>query len=288
VRRERLLMAQRDDHLRCRWCVGRNRDEPLWESSTCSRHRERLRAGEVAHACFDQVRAQARARDLLADEPCTVDGTLLEAWAGQKRCKRKTPETPPAPPDDPGTPSLDFRGERRPNAPPASTTEPEARLDKKAKGQAAKLASGGPVLLEHRHGVVVAPHVTPATGTAERGAALTRAGAMPGPQRVTLGAAKNDDTRDFVRELRERRVTPHVAQTTAGRSRALAGRTTRQPGYAVSQRQRQGVAESCGWLKTGGLRRQSRYRGLPRVGGLFTCAAAVYTLVRMRTLAAVA
>jgi transposase len=288
IRSERLLMEQLDYNLLFRWFVGLNMDDPIWNPSTFSKNRERLLEGEVAHAFFDQVLAQARERDLLSDEHFTVDGTLIEAWAGQKSFKRKTPEPPPSPPDDPGNPSIDFRGERRTNATHASTTDPEARLYKKAKGQEAKLAYLGHVLMENRHGLVVDTRVTQATGTAEREAALAMAEAIPGQQRVTLGADKNYDTCDFVGELRELSVTPHVAQNTSGRSSAIDGRTTRHPGYAISQRKRKCVEEIFGWLKTVGLLRKVRHRGATRVGWMFTFAAAVYNLVRMRTLAAVA
>jgi transposase len=288
IRSERLLLEQLDDNLLFRWCVGLNMDDPLWEASTFSKNRERLLEGEVAHAFFDRVLARARARDLLSDEHFTVDGTLIEAWAGQKSFKRKTPAPPPPPPDDPGNPSIDFHGERRTNATQASTTDPEARLDKKAKGREAKLASLGHVLMENRHGLVVDTRVTQATGTAEREAALAMAEAIPGRHRVTLGADKSDATRDLVRELRERRVTPPVAQHTAGRSSAIDGRTTRQPGDALSQRQRQCVEAIVGWLKPVGLLRKPRDRGVARVGWMFTFAAAAYSLGRMRTLAAVA
>jgi transposase len=230
IRSERLLMEQLDDNLLFRWFVGLNRDDPIWEPSTFSKNRERLLEGEVAHAFFDQILAQARERDLLSEEHFTVDGTLIEAWAGQKSFKRKEAPFPSPPPDDPGNPSLDFRGERRTDATHASTTDPEARLYKKAKGQEAKLAYLGHVLMENRHGLVVDTRVTQATGTAEREAALAMAEAIPGQQQVTLGADKNDDTRDCVRELRARQVTPHVAQHTSGRSSAIDGRTTRHPG----------------------------------------------------------
>jgi hypothetical protein len=142
--------------------------------------------------------------------------------------------------------------------------------------------------MENRHGLVVDSCVTQATGTAEREAALAMAEAIPGQPRVTLGADKHDDTHDFVRDVRELQVTPHVAQTTSGRSSAIDGRTTRHPGYAVSQRKRKGVEEIFGWLKTVGLLRKVRHRGIARVGWIFTVAAAVDNLVRMRTLAAVA
>jgi transposase len=287
VRSERLLMEQLNYNLLFRWFVGLNMDDPIWDPSTFSKNRERLLEGEVAHAFFDQVLAQARERNLLSDEHFTVDGTLIEAWAGQKSFKRKEAAAS-SPPDDPGNPSIDFRGERRTNATHASTTDPEARLYKKAKGQEAKLAYLGHVLMENRHGLVVDTRVTQATGTAEREAAVAMAEAIPGQQRVTLGADKNYDTRDCVRELRELRVTPHVAQNTTGRSSAIDGRTTRHPGYAISQRKRKCVEEVFGWLKTVALLRKARHRGVARVGWMFTFAAAVYNLVRIRTLAAAA
>jgi transposase len=288
VRSERLLMEQLDYNLLFRWFVGLNMDDPIWDASTFSKNRERLLAGDIAHAFFAQVLAQAREHSFLSDEHFTVDGTLIEAWAGQKSFKRKGSAPPASPPDDPGNPSIDFRGERRTNATHASTTDPEARLYKKATGQEAKLAYLGHVLMENRHGLVVDSCVTQATGTAEREAALAMAEALPGQHRVTLGADKNYDTHDFVRDVREWQVTPHVAQQTSGRSSSIDGRTTRHPGYAVSQRKRKCVEEIFGWLKTVGLLRKVRHRGLTRVGWIFTFAAAVYNLVRMRTLAAVA
>lgn len=287
IRSERLLMEQRDYNLLFRWFVGLNMDDPTWDPSTFSKNRERLLEGDVAPAFFAQVLAQARERNLLSDEHFTVDGTLIEAWAGQKSFKQKQAAAPEEPPDDPGNPSINFRGERRTNATHASTTDPEARLYKKARGQEAKLCYLGHVLMENRHGLVVDTRITPATGTAERDAALTMAEAIPGRHRVTLGADKNYDTRAFVRELRELQVTPHVAQHTTGRARAIDGRTTHHPGYAVSQRTRKCVEEIFGWLKPVGLLRKTRHRGVARVGWMFTFAAAVYTLVRMRTLATV-
>jgi transposase len=287
IRSERLLMEQLNYNLLFRWFVGLNMDDAVWDASTFSKNRERLLEGDVAHAFFDRVLAQGRERALLSDEHFTVDGTLIEAWAGQKSFKRKD-VVPPAPPDDPGNPSIDFRGERRTNATHASTTDPEARLYKKAKGQEAKLAYLGHVLMENRHGLVVDTRVTQATGTAEREAAVAMAEAIPGQQRATLGADKNYDTRDFVHELRELRVTPHVAQNITNRSSAIDGRTIRHPGYAVSQRKRKCVEEIFGWMKTIGLLRKTRYRGVARIGWMFTFAAAVYNLVRMRTLVAVA
>jgi transposase len=288
IRRERRRMEPLDDPLLVRWCVGLNRDDAVWDPPVFRTNRARLRAGEVAQACFDQGLAQARKREWRSDAHCTGDGPLREAWAGQKSCQRKEAESPSPPPDAPGTPRIADRGARRTHATHASTTAPAARLCKKATGQEAKWAYRGPVRMEHRHGLGVDTRVTQATGTAEREAALALAEGMPGQQRVTWGAEKHDAPRAWVRELREPRVTPHVAQHTAGRSSARDGRTTRHPGDAVRQRQRTCGEEIFAWLKPVGLRRKVRHRGVGRVGWLLTFAAAVYHVGRMRTLPAAA
>ncbi len=285
IRSERLLMEQLDYNLLFRWFVGLDLDAPVWDVTVFTKNRDRLLEGEVAIAFFDQVLVQAKAHQLLSDEHFTVDGTLVEAWAGQKSFTKKT-AAPTAPPDDPGNPSVDFRGERRTNATHASTTDPEARLYKKATGEAAKLGFLGHVLMENRHGLVVNATVTPATGTAEREAALALVDAVHRGRRITVGGDKNYDTAAFVAALRARQVTPHVAQHTTRRASAIDGRTTRHPGYAVSQQKRKRVEEIFGWLKTVGLLRKVKVRGIPRVGWLFTFAAAVYNLVRMRNLVA--
>jgi transposase len=286
LRSERLLMEELQYNLRFRWFVGLDLDAPVWDVTVFTKNRDRLLAGEVATAFFKQVLAQAKAQRLLSDEHFTVDGTLIEAWAGQKSFK-KTASAPPST-DDRGNPSVDFRGERRTNATHASTTDPEARLYKKATGQEAKLCFLGHVLMENRHGLVVNTRLTPATGTAEREAALALVASRPTTQRITRGGDKNYDTQAFVQDLRAVRVTPHVAQHTTNRVSAIDGRTTRHSGYAVSQQKRKRVEEVFGWLKTVGLMRKVKLRGIQRVGWLFTFAAAVYNLVRIRNLVAAA
>ena len=284
LRSERLLMEELQYNLLFRWFVGLDLDAPVWDVTVFTKNRDRLLAGEVATAFFEQVLAQAKAHRLLSDEHFTVDGTLIEAWAGQKSFKPKTETAPEPPPDDPGNPSVDFRGERRTNATHASTTDPEARLYKKAAGQEAKLCFLGHVLMENRHGLVVNTRLTPATSTAEREAAIALLNSRPTTRRITLGGDKNYDTHQFVEDLRARQVTPHVAQHTTNRASAIDGRTTRHPGYAVSQQKRKRVEEIFGWLKTVGLLRKVKLRGVSRIGWLFTFAAAVYNLVRMRNL----
>ncbi len=281
VRSERLLMEQLDYNLLFRWFVGLNLDDPVWDVTVFTKNRERLLEGDIAQAFFDAVLTQARAHALLSDEHFTVDGTLLEAWAGQKSFKPKQ-DSPTQPPDDPGNPTVDFRGERRSNATHASTTDPEARLYKKAQGQEAKLCYQGHLLMENRHGLAVATETTLATGTAEREAALCLATSRPGRHRISLAGDKAYDTHPFVTTCRTFRITPHVAQRRD--VSAIDGRTTRHPGYALSQRARKRVEEIFGWLKTVGGLRKTRYRGVRRVGWMFTFATAVYNLVRIRNL----
>jgi transposase len=282
IRSERLLMEQLDYNLLFRWFVGLEMDDPVWNATVFTKNRERLLGGEIARAFFDRVGAQARERGWLSDEHFTVDGTLVEAWASLKSFKRK--DAAAAPPDDPGNPTVNFHGERRGNTTHASTTDPDARLARKGAGQEAKLGYTGHVLMENRNGLAVGGCGLPASGYAERAAAWELLGARDRGGRVTLGADKGYATRDFVGAARLRGVTPHVAQNTTRRARAIDGRTTRHAGYAVSQRRRKRVEEIFGWLKTVGLRRKTRHRGTRRVDWMCTLALAAYTLVRIRNL----
>jgi transposase len=283
VRSERLLMEQLDYNLLFRWFVGLNMDDPVWDPTTFTKNRQRLLNGEIAERFFERVLAQARARDLLSDEHFTVDATLIEAWASLKSFRRKDGGDEP-PPDDPGNPTVNFHGERRSNATHASTTDPEARLARRGPGREAKLAYQGHVVIENRHGLVVAARVTPATGTAERETAVQLAASVKQRRRGTVGADKAYDAREFVAALRALELTPHVAQNTSGRASAIDGRTTRHPGYEVSQRARKRIEEIFGWLKTVGLLRKTRHRGEAKVNWVFVFATAIYNLIRIRTL----
>ena len=287
VRSERLLMEQLDYNLLFRWFVGLTMDDPVWDPTTFSKNRQRLLDGEIAQRFFARVLDQARQRELLSDEHFTVDGTLIEAWASLKSFRPKAAAQTP-PPDDPGNPTVNFRGEARRNATHASTTDPQARLARKGPGREAKLSYLGHVLMENRHGLVVAARATQATGTAERETAQVMVKRLPRRPRATLGADKSYDTHDFVDRLRQWAITPHVAQHTTGRASAIDNRTTRHPGYAISQRKRKRVEEVFGWLKTIGLLRKTRHRGEPKVNWMFVFTAAVYNLIRIRNLAGAA
>lgn len=290
VRSERQLIEQLDYNLLFRWFVGLNMDDAIWDPTVFTKNRDRLLAGDIAQGFFDQVLAQAYARDLVSLEHFSVDGTLLKAWASQKSFQPQTADE--RPPDDPPAdagrnPSANFRGQRRTNDTHASTTEPEARLYKKALGQPAELSYLGHVLMENRNGLAVQATVTPATGTAEREAAVAMATILPGQGSKTLACDKGYDSQAFVAALRDLGVTPHVTQNTSGRRSAIDARTTRHPGYTTSLRVRKRIEEIFGWLKTVALMRKQRHRGLARVRWLFTLAVALYNLVRIRNLEAV-
>jgi hypothetical protein len=261
-----------------------NIDDPVWDVTVFTKNRERLLAAGVANILFAEVLAQARSRALLSSEHFTVDGTLIEAWASHKSFKRKD-GSDQQPPDDPGNPTVDFHGERRSNATHQSTTDPEARLAKKGAGKEAKLSFAGHVLMENRNGLAVNACVNLAEGRAEVEAAVAMVEEIPGQHRVTLGGDKNYDTKEFVQEMRDHQVTPHLALKA---TTIIDARTTRHPGYAISQQKRKRVEEIFGWLKTVGGLRKTRHRGVERVGWMFTFALAAYNLVRMRNLAAAA
>jgi transposase len=283
VRSERLLMEQLNYNLLFRWFVGLNMDDAVWDVTVFTKNRDRLLEGDVAEAFFAQVLAQARAAKLLSDEHFTVDGTLIEAWAGHKSFRRSDGGSEP--PGRGKNPEANFRKEKRSNKTHQSTTDPDARLYRKSDAAPAQLCYQGHVLMENRHGLAVGARLTRASGTAEREAALELVADVRGNRRVTLGGDKHYDTRDFVDVARSLHVTPHVAQNiTRNRNSAIDGRTTRHPGYAVSMRKRKRVEETFGWLKTVGVMRKTRHRGIERVGWIFTFSLAAYNLVRMRNL----
>ena len=285
IRSERLLMEELDYSVLYRWFVGLGMDDAVWDATTFTKNRDRLLEGDIADAFFAEVLAAIRAEGLLSDEHFTVDGTLLEAWASHKSFKPT--QAPPPPPDDPKNPTVNFHGQQRRNDTQQSTTDPEARLYKKAAGREAKLGYLAHLLTENRHGFIVETAVTDAMGTAERDAAVMMLGELPlTTRRVTVGGDKNFDMPAWVAAVRQMGITPHVAQHTTNRRSAIDGRTTRHPGYALSQRCRQKIEQPFGWMKTVGPLRKLRHRGGRKVDWIVSFTAAAYNLVRWRTLAA--
>ena len=279
VRSERQLMEQLNYNLLFRWFVGLGVDDPVWDVTVFTKNRDRLLAGEIAAKFLRAVLAQPKVRALLSDEHFSVDGTLIQAWASMKSFRPKDGSGQPPAPGRNG--ERDFHGEQRTNDTHASTTDPEARLLRKGKGKEAKLSFLGHLLMENRNGLIVAGRVSEASGTAERDEGQAMVAAIPGRHRITVGGDKNFDTAGFVAALHELNATPHVAQNTSNRRSAIDGRTTRHPGYAVSQRIRKRIEEGFGWIKEVALQRRARHRGKERVGWQFTLAAAADHLIRV-------
>lgn len=282
IRSERMLVEQLDYNLLFRWFVGLSMDDKVWDHSTFSKNRDRLIAHDVATQFFVTIRQLAEKADLLSNEHFSVDGTLIEAWASMKSFRPKGDQDQDPPSAGGRNAEVDFKGQTRKNDTHQSTTDPDCRLLRKGKGKEAKLCFMGHALMENRNGLVVDSRLTQATGTAEREAALEMVEDIPGTRRVTLAADKNYDTAEFVEKLRGLNATPHVAQK--ARRSAIDQRTTRHAGYQTSQKVRKRVEEIFGWMKTAGLLRKTRHRGLERVECTFTLAAAAYNLVRMRNL----
>ena len=287
VRSERQFCEQLDYNLLFRWFLDMNMEEPSFDPTVFTKNRDRLVAHDVAGQFFRAIVGHARAADLISREHFSVDGTLIEAWASLKSFKKKdSSKDDEPPPDDPGNPSVDFHGEKRSNETHASTTDPDAKLAKKSKGTTAKMSYSAHALIENRNGLLVDFQMDEANGTAERRNALEMLdNNLPGEGRITVAADKGYDTRGFVAACRERNVTPHVAQhiTRSGGS-AIDARTTRQPGYAISQRFRKRIEEVFGWMKTVGNFRKTRFIGFGANQIAAYMVGAAYNLLRVARL----
>jgi transposase len=282
IRSERQLCERLQYDLLYKWFLGLNIAERIFDHSSFSKNRERLLNHDVSRQFFVAVRDEAQRRDLLSDDHFTVDGTLLDAWASMKSVHPRDESDEP-PEDGSKNRWVDFHGERRRNETHVSRTDPQARLAKKARGEAARLAYGGHVLMENRNGLVTDILITEAGGRAEREAALRMLDRRERRRRrrTTLGADKGYDTEDFVADLRERDVTPHIAKNESGRRSAIDGRTTSWGGYRVSQRLRKRVEEIFGWIKTVGGGKKLRFIGVARNQLWAEMTAAAYNIVRI-------
>ena len=315
IRSERQLMEQMEYNLLFRWFVGLGIDDPVWVPTVFTKNRDRLLTTEMSRKVMAAVLAHCEVAPLLSDDHFSVDGTLVKAWASMKSFQPKADDTPPN--DDPGgppspdgptedhpepTPSeidpmsrptrqsrnadIDFRGEKRSNATHASTTDPDARLYKKSSGTGAILCFMGHALMENRSGLIVQGDLTQADGHAERRAALDMIHRhSPGSTRqLTLGADKGFDAAEFVADLRQACVTPHVAQKS--RYSTIDCRTTRHEGYALSIKHRKRIEEAFGWAKTVGGMAQTVYRGVERVRARFVLTMTANNLARLPRLLA--
>ena len=299
IRSERQLMEQLNFNLLFRWFVGLGMDDDVWDATVFTKNRDRLLEAEISAKFLGGIVAHKRVRRLLSRDHFSVDGTLIEAWASMKSFR---PKGAGAGDNDDGAGASnkerDFHGEKRSNESHASTTDAEARLYRKGNGRESKLCFMGHALMENRNGLAVGGCVTLASGTAERDAALEMIdrhrplNAKGGKRRITLGGDKGFDVAAFVEDLRNRRATPHIAvqdhltKTGKRRKTKIDGRTTRHPGYQISQRIRKRIEEIFGWVKVQGGQGKTKFRGRERVDASFTLALAAYNLVRLPKLLA--
>ncbi|MCY0853835.1 IS5 family transposase [Cupriavidus sp. D39] len=281
VRSERQLMEQTHYNLLFRWFIGLAMDDAVWVPSVFTKNRERLIKHDAVIEFFNEVLAIAQKKDWLSDEHFSVDGTLIQAWAGHKSFVRKDGE-------DEANDGGNFKGRKRSNETLQSKTDPDARLYRKGK-TASELRSMGHTLSDNRHGLVVSAMVTNADGYAEREAAKVmlndaRQVAEDLDVEVTVGADKGYDAEEFIQACLEMKVTPRVAQNTSGRRSAVPDAIARSEGYAISQQKRKLIEQGFGWAKTVGRMRQVMVRGQKKVDQMFVLSMAAYNLVRMRSL----
>jgi transposase len=286
LRSERLLCEQLGYNMLFRWFVGLSLDKKPWDHSTYTKNRDRFIGHEVVRELFARVLEQAKTKGLLSSEHFSVDGTLIRAWASQKSFVPKDGAPPPSG-GSRGNPEVDFKGQKRTNDTHASKTDPDSQLYTKSPKAGAIPCYMGHVLTENRNGLVVDTRLTQANGYAEREAAIEMLTELPGESRKTVGADKAYDTADFVQACREIHVTPHVAQNTSSRSSRIDERTTRHPGYALSQYARKLIETVFGDGKQHGILRQAKLRGLEKVELVFTLAATVVNLRRLPKLLAI-
>ena len=296
VRSERQLMEQAQYNLLFRWFIGLSMDDSVWVASVFSKNRERLIEHDAVIELFNLIVQQADEQQLLSGEHFSVDGSLIQAWAGHKSFVRK--DRPDADGSDGEDKSDDahreadnFKGQKRSNETHASTTDADARLYRKGK-TASELRFMGHTLTDNRHGLVVNARVTQADGYAEREAAKAMINdarqAHEDPDvSITLGADKGYDAKEVIEALQEMNVLPHVAQNTSGRRSAVPDEIAASVGYQISQTKRKLIEQGFGWAKTVGRMRQVMVRGLEKVEQMFVLTMSAYNLTRLRTLGSV-
>lgn len=277
IRSERQLCEQLQYNLLFRWFLDMDMLEPAFDASTYSQNRERLMDHDVAARFFAIVRDHAQ--ELMSQEHFSVDGSLIGAWASLKSFRPKHDDD-----NDDNNGWGDFRGQKRSNETHESKTDPESRLMRKGNGQPAKLSYMAHALVENRHGLLVDFRLSAATGFAEREVAQQMLAAADRAAHSTVGADRGYDTRDFVTACRALDVTPHVAQHQTRRRSAIDSRTTRHPGYSISQQIRKRIEQVFGWAKTVAGLRRTRYRGLRKTQFAAHLVGAAYNLLRMARL----
>ena len=293
IRSEKQLIEQLEYNFLYRWFVGLGVEENVWDESVFSKNRARLIEGAIADKFFGEVLLIANHKNLISNEHFSVDGTLLEAWASLKSFQKKEDtkkenKKSDKDPDD-RNPDINFKGEKRSNETHQSTTDAESKLYTKSSGQSAKLSYMGHVIMENRNGLAVNYHLNEPSWASEHNAGIEMMQNLSSKNQKTIGGDKHYDQKTFVDGMREINVSAHVAQNIHSRrlKSAIDDRTTRHPGYDVSQKKRKRIEEIFGWIKNIGLMRRPHFRGKENMTYQFSWSVAIYNLVRIRNLCAV-
>lgn len=283
VRSERQLIEQLDYNLLFRWFVGLEMDDEVWDVTVFTKNRERLIGGAVSQELLEAVLVEARENNLLSEEHFTVDGTLIQAWAAARSFAEKS--DPPQPGEGSGC-----GGEVLLRDKVESTTDPEARLFKKATADKSVPSYQGHVLMENRNGLVVGAEASQSATNAEREVGLElldRVLVTRNPeQEVTAGADTQYQEEKFVEGLRQRKIAPHISEYVKGNlgKNSLNETERADPRRTISQQKRKLIERVFGWAKLDRPLRQVKLRGLKRVDWFFRLAITAYNLVRMRRL----
>lgn len=304
IRSERQLCEQIDLNLLFRWFLDMQPSEEAFDATTFTKNRQRLEEHGLAKAFFDAVVAEALTRGLCS-EHFSVDGTLIESFASAKSFKPRDEDESPRDGNGfkPSNPEVDFHGQKRTNETHCSRTDPEAKLYRKGRGKEAKLSHLGHALTENRHGLIMSVTATEASGTAEREATLEMLDDCKDTHDCvpkTLGGDKSYDDGEFLQNLENRRIEPHIplvkepvdpktvahkARLPGIRARRRMKRRMRSKAYQLSQRCRKKVEECFGWLKSVARMGRSRTVGRWKLRQMLEVSAAAFNLVRMRRLA---
>ena len=275
IKSEARLCEQLQYNILFRWFLDMDMVEEPFDHCAFSDNRERLMKHDAAGKFFHEVVEQAQEAGLMSDEHFSVDGTLIEAWASMKSFRPKDEDKG----DNDGNGWADFKGEKRCNQTHESRTDPEAKLYRKGKGKEAKMSFMAHALMENRNGLLADFRVSQATGCAERDVALQMLKKQAHAK--TVGGDAGYNTRSFVAACRGLGITPHVA---GKKHSPVDGRTTRQPGYTVSQRIRKRIEQIMGWTKVDATMRKTRYRGTRRNQLLAQVTGTAYNLLRITRL----
>jgi transposase len=258
IRSERALCEQIEWNAAYRWFVGYDWDDTVFDHSTLSVNRERLFGDGAADALLGETVRVAESKGLLNSDRLVVDGTLIKAWASHKSFKAKDGSDDDKP---------NFKGTKRSNKTHESTTDADARLCRKGKGQESMLAYIGHAMVDAATGIVRSCETTIASGKAEVEAAIRMAKtcAMPGSKII---ADRNYDQGPFINGIRALDMIPHPRAKT--KNSQLSPQASSSTSYEESMKHRYKIEGVFGWGKSIGGMRQTKLRGVEKVRIDFT------------------